>query len=46
MRAVTRVLKPGGIFLGCHQHVIDDKEPLAIFLRSHPVHLLAGTENA
>jgi hypothetical protein len=46
MRAVTRVLKPGGIFLGCRQHVIDNKEPLEMFLRSHPVYLLAGTENA
>ena len=41
-----RVLKPGGLFLACREHVVDDEQQLAAFLASHPVHRLAGGENA
>jgi SAM-dependent methyltransferase len=43
---VARVLRPGGIFLACREHVVDDERQLQAFLGSHPVHLLAGGENA
>lgn len=42
----ARVLKPGGIFLGCREHVVDNQEQLETFLREHPVHRLAGGEHA
>jgi ubiquinone/menaquinone biosynthesis C-methylase UbiE len=41
-----RVLKPGGLLLACREHVVDDRHQLAVFLASHPVHQLAGGENA
>ena len=46
MREVARVLKSGGMFLACREHVVDDDAQLASFLASHPVHQLAGGENA
>jgi len=42
----ARVLKPGGLFLACREHVVDSPEQLAQFLASHPVHALAGGEGA
>jgi SAM-dependent methyltransferase len=42
----ARVLKPGGLLLACREHVVDDERQLAEFLRRHPVHQLAGGENA
>jgi SAM-dependent methyltransferase len=42
----ARVLKPGGTLLACREHVVDDARQLEEFLRNHPVHQLAGGENA
>jgi SAM-dependent methyltransferase len=42
----ARVLKPGGLFLGCREHVVDDDAQLRHFLAQHPMHQLAGGENA
>jgi SAM-dependent methyltransferase len=42
----ARVLKPGGAFLACREHVAENGEELARFLEGHPVHRLAGGENA
>lgn len=46
LRECARVLKPGGIFMACREHVADDKVQLQTFLASHPTHQLAGGENA
>jgi ubiquinone/menaquinone biosynthesis C-methylase UbiE len=43
---VRRVLRPGGLFLACREHVVDDAASLAVFLARHPVHRLAGGEHA
>jgi SAM-dependent methyltransferase len=45
-RELARVLRPGGVFLDCREHVVDDDEELAVFLSEHPVHRLAGGEGA
>lgn len=42
----ARVLKRGGIFLACREHVVDDEAQLRAFLESHPVHRLTGGEGA
>ena len=42
----ARVLRPGGIFFACREHVVDDEAQLAEFLAWHPVHQLAGGEHA
>ncbi|GAB4257968.1 MAG: hypothetical protein Kow00122_15700 [Thermoleophilia bacterium] len=42
----ARVLKPGGLFLACREHVVDDERQLRAFLQSHPIHRLAGCEGA
>ena len=42
----ARVLRPGGIFLACREHVVRDAAELQAFLAGHPVHALAGGENA
>jgi SAM-dependent methyltransferase len=46
LRECARVLKPGGIFFACREHVVDDDRQLAEFLATHPVNQLAGGENA
>jgi ubiquinone/menaquinone biosynthesis C-methylase UbiE len=46
VRECARVLRPGGLFLACRDHVVDDERQLAAFLRSHQVHQLAGGEGA
>jgi SAM-dependent methyltransferase len=46
LRECARVLRPGGIFLACREHVVDDDAELQRFLAEHPVHRLAGGENA
>ena len=46
LRECARVLKPGGVFLACREHVVDDERQLALFLQRHPIHQLAGGENA
>jgi SAM-dependent methyltransferase len=45
-REAFRVLRPGGVYFFCREHVVADDEELAAFLESHPVHQLAGGENA
>ena len=42
----ARVLRPGGLFLACREHVANDAEQLREFLEHHPVHRLAGGEHA
>ena len=42
----ARVLKRGGLFLACREHVVKDEEELRTFLERHPVHRLAGGEHA
>lgn len=46
LRECARLLKPGGVFLACREHVADNAEQLAAFLSAHPMHQLAGGENA
>jgi SAM-dependent methyltransferase len=46
MREVARVLRPGGVFFACREHVVDDQAQLDAFLASHPVHQRASGENA
>ena len=46
LRECTRILKSGGVFLASREHVVDDDQQLREFLDSHPVHQLAGGENA
>jgi SAM-dependent methyltransferase len=46
MAEVARVLRPGGVMLACREHVVDDDGQLQLFLANHPVHQLAGGENA
>lgn len=43
---VARVLRPGGRFLACREHVVSDDLQLQQFLAAHPVHVLAGGEHA
>jgi len=43
---MARVLRPGGLFVACREHVVDDEGQLAVFLAAHPVHRLAGGEHA
>jgi SAM-dependent methyltransferase len=45
-REVSRVLKPGGTFLGLRDHVLYRKSDLQEFLNNHPLHNLYGGENA
>jgi ubiquinone/menaquinone biosynthesis C-methylase UbiE len=42
----VRVLKPGGLFLGTREHVVDNPEQLEQFLAGHILHQLHGGENA
>ena len=46
LRECARVLRPGGILLAAREHVVDGPEQLRAFLDYHPVHQLAGGENA
>ena len=46
MRELSRILKPGGIFLSTRDHVVDDDKQLAQFRANHPLHHLYGGENA
>jgi SAM-dependent methyltransferase len=45
-RECARILRPGGVFLACREHVVDDDAQLSAFLAAHPMHQLAGGENA
>lgn len=42
----ARVLRPGGIFCACREHVVDGDEQLKSFLRQHPMHQRTGSEHA
>jgi SAM-dependent methyltransferase len=46
LRECARVLTPGGVLLACREHVVENAEERAAFLAAHPVHRLAGGENA
>jgi ubiquinone/menaquinone biosynthesis C-methylase UbiE len=46
MRECARVLRSGGVFLACREHVVDNEQQLREFLATHPIHQLAGGENA
>ncbi len=46
LRECARVLRPGGIFLACREHVVESEDELRKFRASHPVHQLTGGENA
>lgn len=46
LREVARVLRRGGAFLACREHVADDEKQRQEFLARHPVHQLVGGENA
>lgn len=46
LREIARVLRPGGVLIACREHVVDDDAQLEAFLAAHPVHQLAGGENA
>lgn len=42
----ARVLKPAGVLVATREHVADDARQLDAFRRNHPIHQLAGGENA
>ena len=42
----ARILKPGGVFLACREHVVDNQKQLEAFLVAHPLHRLTGGEHA
>ena len=46
MHECRRVLKPGGLFLACREHVVDSPAQLQTFLANHPIHQKVGGENA
>lgn len=46
MAEIARVMRPGGLFLGCREHVVSGDGELESFRAAHPVHRLAGGENA
>jgi len=46
VRECARVLKPGGLFLACREHVVGSDADLRTFLASHPMQALAGGEHA
>lgn len=46
LRECARVLKPGGIFLACREHVVDNELQLRAFRQQHPFNQLVGGEQA
>jgi ubiquinone/menaquinone biosynthesis C-methylase UbiE len=46
LRECARVLRPGGQFLACREHVAETPQELTSFLAAHPVHQLTGSEHA
>lgn len=46
LKECYRVLKPGGIFVACREHVVDDEEQRRIFLQNHVMHQLTESEGA
>lgn len=43
---IFRILKKGGIFLACREHVVKNEQERKIFLENHSLHKLTMTENA
>jgi SAM-dependent methyltransferase len=43
---IARVLRPGGMFIACREHVVDNERQLQEFLNAHIMHRLTGGENA
>ncbi len=46
VRECARVLRRGGVFAACREHVVDGARQLARFRAAHPIHRLSGNENA
>jgi ubiquinone/menaquinone biosynthesis C-methylase UbiE len=46
LKECRRVLKPGGLFLACREHVVSDDQQKKVFLEEHILHKLHGGENA
>ena len=46
LQECSRVLRSGGTFIACREHVANSPQELELFLRNHPVHRLAGGEHA
>jgi SAM-dependent methyltransferase len=47
LKEISRVLKPGGLFLGIREHVVDNHgAALKKFYRTHPIHRTYGHERA
>lgn len=46
LKECRRVLKPGGLFLACREHVVSDEQQKQVFLEEHILHKLHGGENA
>jgi SAM-dependent methyltransferase len=43
---VARVLRPGGIFLACREHVISHRSDLPLFIENHTLHQVYDGEHA
>jgi SAM-dependent methyltransferase len=43
---VRRVLRAGGVYLACREHVVESDDEMEEFLANHAVHQLAGGESA
>lgn len=46
LRECQRVLEPGGLFLACREHVVDNETQRQTFLANHPIHQKTGGEDA
>ena len=46
LRECARVLRPDGTLVACREHVVDNERQLEQFRAAHPIHRLAGGENA
>jgi SAM-dependent methyltransferase len=45
-REIGRVLRPGGLLVATHEHVVSRRADVPAFQRAHPLHRLYGGENA
>ena len=46
VRECARVLRRGGVFLACREHVVTSRSDLEKFLRNHPLHRFTKNEHA
>ncbi len=46
LKECHRILRSGGLFLACREHVVDNEAQLRSFLANHPIHRQIGGENA